>query len=104
MGWKIATFILGIMLCAGGSATAQDRPRFTVLVYNDAGVSTAVIEEAEGVAREIFQQAGLAVLWKNPDYVSVSDGWSSGDRGDTTFSLRIVQHLFRFRADLFGLP
>jgi hypothetical protein len=45
--------------------TVEERPKVLVSVFNDAGVDDSIIFLAEKVASQIYDQAGLSIIWKN---------------------------------------
>ncbi len=67
--WKtcllLVTFALGFTFPAWSEAYPHQRPQVFVSVYDDAGVSTAVLIQAEHRAARIFDEAGVDVAWKN---------------------------------------
>ena len=67
--WKtcllLVTFALGFTFPAWSEAYPHQRPQVFVSVYDDAGVSAAVLIQAEQRAARIFDEAGVDVAWKN---------------------------------------
>ena len=67
--WKtcllLVTFLLGFTFPAWPEAYPHERPQVFVSVYDDAGVSAAVLIQAEQRAARIFDEAGVDVVWKN---------------------------------------
>jgi len=45
--------------------TVEERPKVLVSVFNNAGVDDATVLLAEKMASQIYEQAGLSIIWKN---------------------------------------
>jgi hypothetical protein len=60
----LVTFLATIAFPAGAEIHPDERPQLIVSVYNDAGVSATVLEQAEREAARIFDRAGLRVAWQ----------------------------------------
>jgi len=67
--WKtcllLVTFSLGFTFPAWTEGYPHERPQVVVSVYDDAGVSAAVLIQGERRAARIFGEAGVDVVWKN---------------------------------------
>ena len=61
----LVTFLVGFPFPAWPEAYPHERPQVFVSVYDDAGVSAAVLIQAEQRAARIFDEAGVDVVWKN---------------------------------------
>jgi hypothetical protein len=100
---NISTFIVGIVLCGSSSAGAQSNPMFSVNVYNDAGLSQAVLHHSQDIAGKIFQQAGFAVRWRNcspAQVVRLETCFGAPD--EIAFAVRIVPHSLSLSGEAFG--
>ena len=55
-----------VLLCLGGAvALSQANAQVRVLIYDNARVSTRVVEQAQSEATRIFHSAGVELLWIN---------------------------------------
>ena len=61
----LVTFLLGFTFPAWTEAYPHEGSQVVVSVYDDAGVSAAVLVQAEQRAARIFDEAGVDVVWKN---------------------------------------
>ena len=61
----LVTFLLGFTFPAWTEAYPHEGSQVVVSVYDDAGVSAAVLIQAEQRAARIFDEAGVDVVWKN---------------------------------------
>ena len=78
----LVTFLAAIAFPAGAETFPDERPQVIVSVYNDAGVSATVLEEAKQEAAKIFDRAGLRVAWKDcsPNHVGPDALVRAGER------------------------
>jgi hypothetical protein len=60
----LVTFLCTIAFPAGAKTFPDERPQVIVSVYDDAGVPSTVLAQAEQEAAKIFDRAGLHVIWK----------------------------------------
>jgi hypothetical protein len=96
MGFDFRRYVgcLVIVLLCGNFAKGQERQdgaEITVLVNNNAGVSLAVLHQAESEASRIFRVAGIEITWV--DCVKGADGVDDACRrapGPNDFVLHIV--------------
>lgn len=92
MGWLImvSLFVLLWGNIAAGSEGRRD-PEITVLVQDSAGISGAVLNEAELEAARIFRAAGIAIAWLDCSTGSAGvDDACHGVPGFRQFVLHIV--------------
>lgn len=64
--WRCCVGLLGIVLSGGNLAAGREGgggAEITVLVNNSAGVSQAVLNQAESEAARIFRAAGIDIVW-----------------------------------------
>src|SRR6266852_5603517 len=48
-----------------GARTVEERPKVLVSVFNKAGVDDATVLLAEKMVSQIYEEAGLSIIWKN---------------------------------------
>jgi len=101
---KIATFAVGIVLCGTGSICAQGKPQFTVMVYNEAGVDHSSLNRAQDIVEKIYQQAGVAIQWRDCTHASRTGSqvclWN---QQKTAFSVKIVRRALNLPGEDFGV-
>ncbi len=59
----LGTFFLWITFPAAAETYIDENPQLVVSVYNDAGISSAELAEAEKEAARIFGHAGIDLVW-----------------------------------------
>jgi hypothetical protein len=59
----LGTFFLGLTFPAAAENYTDENPQLVVSVYNDAGISSTELAEAEKEAARIFGHAGIDLLW-----------------------------------------
>jgi hypothetical protein len=86
--------VISFVLYSRADAGAQENPRFTVVVYNDAGVPAPILQQAKGVTERIYQDAGIRLAWK--DHCAPKSGL-------TQFFVRIVSRSLNLPGEDFGI-
>jgi len=101
---KIATLAVGIVLCGSSFVWAQGNPEFTVMVYNDAGVDRSSLNRAQDIVERIYQQAGVAIQWRDCTHASRTGSqeclWTLQR---TAFSVKIVRRALNLPGEDFGV-
>src|ERR1700704_1930064 len=79
----LVTFLVMIAFPAAAETFPDERPQVIVSVYNDAGVSATVLQQAEQEAAKIFDRAGLHVAWQecSSNHVGLDALVRAGERG-----------------------
>ena len=77
-----------------GGCAAQPAQRFTVVVYNDAGVPAPVLKKARDIAESIYGEAGVTLLWKEH---------AASSPGAMEFFVRIVPRALNLPGEDFGI-
>lgn len=91
---SITIVIMSFVLCSWAAVGAQQNPPLIVVVYNDAGVSAAVIESAKGTAERIYRATGIRIAWKDH---------SDASAGDNQFFVRILPQSLNLPGEDFGV-
>lgn len=88
VGLVATVFLLGTMYAASVDSAAAE---ITVLVNNRAGISRALLTEAEAEAGRIFRAAGIDIAWVNCSRgAAVAQEVCRSTPGDDTLVLQIV--------------
>jgi hypothetical protein len=63
--WRFSVLVslVGLPLMLGGR-TVEERPKVLVSAFNKAGVDDATVLLAEKMVSQIYEEAGLSIIWK----------------------------------------
>jgi hypothetical protein len=53
--------------------TLEDAPRFTVRLYNYAGVDRSTLAQATATASDVFRRAGIQLVWVDCPFLTTED-------------------------------
>ena len=62
--FSVLMSLVGLPLMLG-ARTVEERPKVLVSVFNKAGVDDATVLLAEKMVSQIYEEAGLSIIWKN---------------------------------------
>ncbi len=62
--FSVLVSLVGLPLMLG-ARTVEERPKVLVSVFNKAGVDDATVLLAEKMVSQIYEEAGLSIIWKN---------------------------------------
>jgi hypothetical protein len=62
--FSVLASLVGLPLMLG-ARTVEERPKVLVSVFNKAGVDDATVLLAEKMVSQIYEEAGLSIIWKN---------------------------------------
>jgi hypothetical protein len=86
------------------SVSAARRPQFVVSVFNDIGLSSDTILEAEKTVQQVYQQTGLAIVWQNCSPKSGPEFGNCSHRIDGRHLVLHIVHAFStLAADVCGV-
>jgi hypothetical protein len=94
--------VLAALPAVAGGREAADSMEITVLVYNHAGVETAALLAAEETATKIYEEAGVAIVWRNcPAETEPNRCVQTADRDQLV--LNIAHETHAFTSDTYGV-
>ncbi len=85
----------------------QESPGVTISVFNDSGISSEILKQAEKVSSQVFEESGIHVDWLNCPPADEAPGGEVACRQAAAFPqhlhLRIVRRSLSLRDSILGI-